>query len=142
MTAGNALKSTAEMLSDIIGHVGSVICNEADLARTEIAENLKRVGASLVAMGLALALVMTGFNLLATWLVGVGLAWLFLGKDRKRADSPGDSHSGQTFAGNRARPMTPLRDDSLPADRLNEGDRAVSQSFPLLRWVTGKPPDR
>lgn len=71
MTAGNTSKSTAEMLSDIIGHVGSMIRNEADLARTEIAENVKKVGASLVAMALALALVMTGFNLLATWLVAL-----------------------------------------------------------------------
>lgn len=63
-----------------------------------------------------------GRNPAAVALVGVGLAWLFLGKDRKQADSPTDGHPGQAFVNNRARPASTRWDDgSLPADRLNEG---------------------
>jgi uncharacterized membrane protein YqjE len=69
MTATSNPKSTVEMMNDIIGYVGSLVRNEADLARTEIAENLKRAGASVGAMALALALAITGLNVLATSLV-------------------------------------------------------------------------
>ncbi len=63
-----------------------------------------------------------GRNPAAVVLVGVGLAWLFLGKDRKHADSPTYSHSsGQVFVNNRARPSPTRWDDrALPADRMDE----------------------
>lgn len=71
MTTTEKQRSTAEMLSDIMGHIGNMVRNEADLARTEISENLKKVGASLGAMALALALAITGLNVLATSLVAL-----------------------------------------------------------------------
>jgi uncharacterized membrane protein YqjE len=71
MTAGRAPKSTGEMMSDILGNVGNLVRNEADLARAEITESLQKTGASLGAMAVALALAITGLNVIAASLVAL-----------------------------------------------------------------------
>ncbi|GEM_PF-1385545 len=71
MTATGTPKSTGDMMSDILGHVGNLVRNEADLARTEVAESLAKARASLVAMALALVLAVTGLNLIAASLVAL-----------------------------------------------------------------------
>lgn len=69
MTPGEPPKSAAGMMSDILGNVGNLVRNEADLARAEIAQSAQKAGASLAAMALALVLAITGLNLLAAALV-------------------------------------------------------------------------
>lgn len=66
---GDPSKSAAGMLSDIVGNIGNLVRNEADLARAEIGESLNRAGASLAAMALAFVLAITGLNLVAASLV-------------------------------------------------------------------------
>ena len=56
-------------MSDIMGHVSSLMRNEADLARAEISESLDKLKASLAVMGLALVLAIAGLNVLAAALV-------------------------------------------------------------------------
>lgn len=81
MTPEDTPKSAAGMMSDILGNVSNLVRNEADLARTEIAESAQRAGASLAAMALALVVAIAGLNLLAASLVvlvirvGVPLVW-------------------------------------------------------------------
>ncbi|MDG3042787.1 phage holin family protein [Roseicyclus marinus] len=58
-------------MSDLIGHIGNLVRNEVDLARAEVAQNLDKVGASLGAMALAVALGIAGLNLLAMSLVAL-----------------------------------------------------------------------
>lgn len=77
MTPGDTSKSAGEMMSDILANVGNLVRNEADLARAEIAESLKKAGASLGAMALALALAITGLNVAAASLVAF-VVWLGL----------------------------------------------------------------
>ncbi len=69
MTPGDTPKSTAEMMSDILGNVSNLVRNEADLARAEIAESAQKAGASLAAMAVALVVAIAGLNLLAASLV-------------------------------------------------------------------------
>lgn len=69
MTAPETPKSTSQMLSDILGNVSNLVRNEADLARAEIAESMNKAVASLAAMAVALALAITGLNVLAASLV-------------------------------------------------------------------------
>lgn len=64
-------KTTSEMMNDLLGHVRKLVRNEADLARAETAESLKKAGVSLGTMALALALAMTGLNVLASSLVAL-----------------------------------------------------------------------
>lgn len=71
MTATSNPKSTGEMMNDILTNVSSLVRNEADLARTEIAEDIKKAGASFGTMALALLLAITGLNVLATSLVAL-----------------------------------------------------------------------
>ncbi len=56
-------------MSDILANVGNLVRNEADLARTEIGENVKKAGASLAAMVVAAGLAMTGLNVIAASLM-------------------------------------------------------------------------
>ncbi len=70
MTTENP-KTTGEMMSGILGNVGNLIRDEADLARTEIAESAKKAGASLVSTGVALVLAITGLNVVAATLVAL-----------------------------------------------------------------------
>ena len=62
-------RSTREMMSDIMGHVSSLLRNEVDLARAETSESLDRLKVSLAVMALALALGIVGLNVLAAALV-------------------------------------------------------------------------
>ena len=71
MMAAESAKSTAEMMTDILGNVSNLVRNEADLARTEVAESLGKAGASLGAMAVALVLAIAGLNVLAALLVAV-----------------------------------------------------------------------
>jgi uncharacterized membrane protein YqjE len=73
MTARDVPKSTGEMMSDIVGNVGNLVRNEADLARTEIAESVGKAGASLGSMVLAIALGIAGLNLVAASLVALAV---------------------------------------------------------------------
>lgn len=69
MSATEPPRSTRDMMSDILGHLSSLMRNEADLARAEISESLTKLKASLGAMALALALAIVGLNVLAAALV-------------------------------------------------------------------------
>lgn len=80
MSATGAPKSTSTMLSDITGHVSSLVRNEADLARAGLAENLSKFGGSLGTMALAVALGIAGFNLVAASLVALAV-WAGLPPD-------------------------------------------------------------
>lgn len=71
MSAKEPPKSTGAMMSDIMGHVGKLVHNEADLARAEIKQSLGKAGASLGAMALAVAVGIAGLNLVATSLVAL-----------------------------------------------------------------------
>lgn len=77
MTMADTPKSTGEMMADILGNVSNLVQNEADLARAEIGESLRKAGTSIGAMALALVLGITGLNVLAgslvTLLVRAGL---------------------------------------------------------------------
>lgn len=68
---GDAPKSTGAMMADILGNVGNLVRNEADLARAEIAESLKKAGGSMTAIAVAMALAITGLNVLAASLVAL-----------------------------------------------------------------------
>ncbi|WP_206018269.1 phage holin family protein [Roseovarius nitratireducens] len=59
------------MMNDLLANVSSLVRHEADLARTEIADDVKKVGASFGTMALALVLAITGLNVLATSLVAL-----------------------------------------------------------------------
>jgi hypothetical protein len=74
MRATDTRKSAAEMMSDILGNVGSLVRNEADLARAEFSESLNKAGASLAAMATAVALAIAGLNMVAASLVAL-LIW-------------------------------------------------------------------
>lgn len=69
MTDSHIPKSSGEMMADIMGNVSNLVRNEADLARTELAESLNKAGAAIGAMVLAVALAITGLNVLAVFLV-------------------------------------------------------------------------
>jgi hypothetical protein len=69
MTGTEAPRSTGEMMSDILGNVGNLVRNEADLARAEFAEDVRKALRSLGAMGVGLALAVAGLNVLAAPLV-------------------------------------------------------------------------
>lgn len=73
MSARESPKSTGEMMTDIMGNVGNLVRNEADLARAEISESLGKAGASLGAMALAVAVGIAGLNLVATSLVALAV---------------------------------------------------------------------
>ncbi|MBQ2260034.1 MAG: phage holin family protein [Loktanella sp.] len=67
----NTPKSTSEMMKAILGNVSNLVRDEADLARTEIAESANKAGASIAAMGIALVLAITGLNVFAATLVAL-----------------------------------------------------------------------
>lgn len=69
MTPQDGPKSAGDMMSDILGNVSNLVRNETDLARAEIGESLKKAGASLGSMALALVLAITGLNVLAAAIV-------------------------------------------------------------------------
>lgn len=69
MKAMDSPKSTGELMSDILGNVGNLVRNEADLARVEIAESLNKTGALLLTMALAFVMGIAGLNLIAASLV-------------------------------------------------------------------------
>lgn len=71
MTMSVPPKSAGEMMTDIMGNVSNLVRNETDLARAEIGESLKKAGASLGSMALALVLAITALNLLAASLVSL-----------------------------------------------------------------------
>lgn len=71
MTATSNPKSTGEMVNEILANISSLVRNEADLARTEIAEDMRRVAASFGTIALALLMAITGLNVLATSLVAL-----------------------------------------------------------------------
>ncbi|PWK61461.1 phage holin family protein [Roseicyclus mahoneyensis] len=73
MSATDTPKSASAMMSDLMGHVGNLVRNEVDLARAEIAQSLGKVGASLGAMALAVAIGIAGLNLVATSLVALAV---------------------------------------------------------------------
>lgn len=64
-------KSTGEMMASVLANIGNLVRNEADLARTEIAESAKKAGASIGAMAVALVLAITGLNVAAASLVAL-----------------------------------------------------------------------
>ena len=69
MSSTQTPRSTRDMMSDLLGHLGSLMRSETDLARAEISESIDSLRASLAAMALALALGIVGLNVLATALV-------------------------------------------------------------------------
>jgi uncharacterized membrane protein YqjE len=84
MRAADPPKSAGEMMTDVVGHVSSLVRKEADLARAEIAESVTKAGASIAAMAVALVLAIVGLNVVATGLVtfvvlaGLPLHWATL----------------------------------------------------------------
>lgn len=84
MRAADPPKSAGEMMTDVVGHVSSLVRKEADLARAEIAESVTKAGASIAAMAVALVLAIVGLNVVATALVtfvvlaGLPLHWATL----------------------------------------------------------------
>ncbi len=73
MTGANTSRSAGEMMSDIMANVASLVRNEADLARAEIAESMAKAVASIAAMGLAFALAIAGLNVIAASLVALAV---------------------------------------------------------------------
>lgn len=73
MTVANGPKSTAEMIAAVVGNLGNLVRDEADLARAEIAESAGKAGSSLGVMALALVLGMVGLNLVAASLVALAV---------------------------------------------------------------------
>lgn len=66
-------KTTGEMMAAIVGNIGNLVRDEADLARAEIGESAKKVAASVAAMGVALVLAITGLNFVAATLVALAV---------------------------------------------------------------------
>ena len=81
MTQAAPPKSAGEMMSDIMGNVGSLVRNEVDLARTEVTNSLAKAAWAIGAMAVAGLLAITGLNVLAAWFVtlaiwaGVPVPW-------------------------------------------------------------------
>lgn len=71
MTPGDGPKSAGEMMSDIMGNIGNLVRNEADLARAEVAGSLNNIVAALGMLAVALVVAVAGLNLLAAALVGL-----------------------------------------------------------------------
>jgi uncharacterized membrane protein len=77
-------RSSANLLTDALGHISNLVRKEVDLARTEMSENLNRAG---VAVGLlvgALVIALVALNVLAAALVaaiaelGIEAGWAAL----------------------------------------------------------------
>lgn len=66
-------KSTGEMMASVLANIGNLVRNEADLARTEIADSIRKAGASIGAMAVALVLAITGLNVAAVSLVALAI---------------------------------------------------------------------
>lgn len=71
MTAVPPSRTSGEMMTDIMGNVSNLVRSEADLARAEVAESMKKAGASIGAMLAAFALAIVGLNVLAAFLVSL-----------------------------------------------------------------------
>ncbi|WP_386679607.1 phage holin family protein [Loktanella sp. R86503] len=59
-------RSTGSLLSDVLGSVGNLLRQEVDLARAEVDQNLKRAGAALGLLVVALILAFIGLSVLST----------------------------------------------------------------------------
>jgi hypothetical protein len=75
MIAVDPPKTAAEMMSDILGNVGNLVRDEADLARAEVAASLRKAGASLGAMAVALVLATVGLHAIAAALIAFAVAF-------------------------------------------------------------------
>lgn len=71
MSQTDTPKSAGEMMSDILGNVASLVRNEVDLARTEVASSLTRAAGAIGAMAISVLLAITGLNVLAGSLVAL-----------------------------------------------------------------------
>lgn len=138
MTTTETPKSTGAIMSDIMGHVGTLVRNEADLACAEIKKSLGKFVASLGIMALAVALGIAGLNLVATSLVACRSGHL-----GRSADRVGRFHPARQDLSLRSQPYsrtggahTRLRD----AWHLHLYPRAVSEiegfGFHTFRFVT------
>lgn len=66
-------KSTGDLMSAILVNIGNLIRNEADLARAEVTQSVRKAGASIVAMAIAFVLAITGLNVAAASLVALAV---------------------------------------------------------------------
>jgi uncharacterized membrane protein YqjE len=62
-------KSATDLVAEIIAHVGGLVRNEVDLARSEVNDNLNRAVTSLGLLAAALVMGITALNVLAAALV-------------------------------------------------------------------------
>lgn len=74
MTPEEAPKTTGEMMSDILTSMGSLMRNEVDLARAELAESVGRAGNASIMMALAFVLGLTALDALVALIVLIAVA--------------------------------------------------------------------
>jgi len=67
-------KSAAEMMIDVAGNISNLIRSEVNLARAEMVASLKSAVSGIVMMLVALALVITGVNVLSAAVVAALIA--------------------------------------------------------------------
>lgn len=74
MSPQDTPKSAAEMMIDVAGNIGNLIRSEVNLARAEMVASLKSAVSGIVMMLVALALVITGVNVLSAAVVAALIA--------------------------------------------------------------------
>lgn len=73
MTPLDTPKSAGDMMADILGNVSSLVRNEVDLARAEMAVSLNRAAAAIGTIVLSVILAITGLNVLAAAAVALAI---------------------------------------------------------------------
>lgn len=74
MSPQDTPKSAAEMMIDVAGNISNLIRSEVNLARAEMVASLKSAVSGIVMMLVALALVITGVNVLSAAVVAALIA--------------------------------------------------------------------
>ena len=62
-------ENTGNLISDVLGHVSSLIRSEVDLARAEVDQNLHRAGAAIGMLVAAVVIALTALNVLTAAIV-------------------------------------------------------------------------
>ena len=73
MTPVEPPKSAGDMMADILGTVSSLVRNEVDLARAEMAASLNRAAVAIATLVFSVILAITGFNVLAAAAVALAI---------------------------------------------------------------------
>lgn len=80
----NDPRSTSSLLSDVLASIGILLRQEVDLARAEVDQNIKRAGAALGLLVVAVVLALVGLSVLssaaisALVMAGIGQLWATL----------------------------------------------------------------